>query len=211
MDKTCPSGQAEAIFNCGSWSGFIWGSWESRSFLPILSRVISEQVGLQNLIISFVLAEVGWQLWIALQIKTLNYNYESEFLNRSHFTILYSRRGSLAPWSLRLLLAELPMYNNKQVLAMNKMFKLRRMIQQIISNLEKGLNADGEVMLADDAKERRRIGLEMWKERERQVWIKRSSNCNLISLLNRFYTAWWTVVSFTRIMSPLSSVLRCSR
>ena len=52
---------------------------------------------------------------------------------------------------------------------MNKMFKLRRMIQQIISNLEKGLNADGEVMLADDAKERRRIGLEMWKERERQV------------------------------------------
>lgn len=121
------------------------------------------------MIISFVLAEVGWQLWIALQIKTLNYNYECEFLNRSHFTILYSRRGSLAPWSLRLLLAELPMYNNKQVLAMNKMFKLRRMIQQIISNLEKGLNADGEVMLADDAKERRRIGLEMWKERERQV------------------------------------------
>ena len=104
-----------------------------------------------------------------MQIKTLNYNYECEFLNRSHFTILYSRRGSLAPWSLRLLLAELPMYNNKQVLAMNKMFKLRRMIQQIISNLEKGLNADGEVMLADDAKERRRIGLEMWKERERQV------------------------------------------
>ena len=39
-----------------------------------------------------------------------------------------SRRGSLAPWSLRLLLAELPMYNNKQVVAMNKLFRLQRSI-----------------------------------------------------------------------------------
>ena len=40
-----------------------------------------------------------------------------------------NRQGSLATWSLRLLLAELPMYNNKPVVAMNKLFKLRRIIR----------------------------------------------------------------------------------
>ena len=39
------------------------------------------------------------------------------------------RRGSMAPWSLRLLLAELPSYNSKQVAAMNRLFRLRRAVR----------------------------------------------------------------------------------
>jgi len=132
-----------------------------------------------------------WWIRLALLVKLKQFStaeaeaasfgdLENPDLFYQYYPELYpNRRGSLAPWSLRLLLAELPMYNNKQVLAMNKMFKLRRMIQQIISNLEKGLNADGEVMLADDAKERRRIGLEMWKERERQV-LYSLVNCSVL-------------------------------
>ena len=43
--------------------------------------------------------------------------------------VFAGRRGSLAPWSLRLLLAELPMYNNKQVVTMNRLFRLQRSIR----------------------------------------------------------------------------------
>ena len=39
----------------------------------------------------------------------------------------------------------------------------------MLENLEKGLNADGGVMLEDKSEERRDIGIEMWKQRERQV------------------------------------------
>ena len=90
-----------------------------------------------------------------------------------------NRRGSMAPWSLRLLLAELPMYNSKQVMAMNKLFRLRRAVQTMIANLEKGLNADGEVMLDEDAEERVRIGLQVWRDRERQVLASLVNCCVL--------------------------------
>ena len=43
--------------------------------------------------------------------------------------VFAGRRGSLAPWSLRLLLAELPMYNNKQVVTINRLFRLQRSIR----------------------------------------------------------------------------------
>jgi len=89
------------------------------------------------------------------------------------------RRGSLAPWSLRLLLAELPMYNNKQVVTMNRLFKLQRSVRKMLENLEKGLNADGGVMLEDKSEERRAVGIEMWKQRERQVLYSLVNCCVL--------------------------------
>lgn len=89
------------------------------------------------------------------------------------------RRGSLAPWSLRLLLAELPMYNNKQVVTMNRLFRLQRSIRKMLGNLEKGLNADGEIMLEEKSEERRAVGIEMWKQRERQVLYSLVNCCVL--------------------------------
>ena len=80
------------------------------------------------------------------------------------------KRGSLVPWGLRLLLAELPSYNNHQVVAMNKLLRLRRLVREITANLEAGLEADGQVVAeADCGEERQRLGLELWRERERQV------------------------------------------
>ena len=43
--------------------------------------------------------------------------------------VFAGRRGSLAPWSLRLLLAELPMYNNKKVVTINRLLRLQRSIR----------------------------------------------------------------------------------
>ena len=77
------------------------------------------------------------------------------------------RRGSLVPWALRLLLAELPNYNNQQVVAMNRLLKLQRLVKQIIANLEAGQEADGQA--GDCGEEKQRLGLAVWRERERQV------------------------------------------
>jgi len=78
------------------------------------------------------------------------------------------RKGSLVPWSLRLLIAELPMYNGKQLAAMNKLFSLLRTVRKMIENLEKGLQADGDVDLHSDESEGS-CGIVLWKSRERQI------------------------------------------
>ena len=49
----------------------------------------------------------------------------------------------------------------------------------MLGNLEKGLNADGQVMLEDKTEERRAIGIEMWKQRERQVLYSLVNCCVL--------------------------------
>ena len=49
----------------------------------------------------------------------------------------------------------------------------------MLGNLEKGLNADGQVMLEDKSEERRAIGIEMWKQRERQVLYSLVNCCVL--------------------------------
>ena len=86
---------------------------------------------------------------------------------------------SIVPWAMRLLLAEIPMYNNKQVMTMNRLFRLRRSVQTMISNLEKGLNPDGEVILSEDAERRVSLGLKMWRDRERQVLYSLVNCCVL--------------------------------
>ena len=89
-----------------------------------------------------------------------------------------NKRGSMAPWSFRLLLAELPSYNNKQVVGMNKLLRLLRQVKGIICNLEAGLAPDGEVILAE-ACDRQRLGLKIWQERQRQV-LYSLVNCCLL-------------------------------
>ena len=49
----------------------------------------------------------------------------------------------------------------------------------MLENLEKGLNADGAVMLEDKAEERRAVGIEMWRQRERQVLYSLVNCCVL--------------------------------
>jgi len=78
------------------------------------------------------------------------------------------RRGSLAPWSMRLLLAQLPGLSGKHVLTTNKLFALLFAVRKLIANLTAGLAADGGVWL-DATDDERRAASECWRERERRV------------------------------------------
>ena len=49
----------------------------------------------------------------------------------------------------------------------------------MLGNLVKGLNADGEIILEDKSEERKAIGIEMWKQRERQVLYSLVNCCVL--------------------------------
>ena len=55
-----------------------------------------------------------------------------------------NRRGSLVPWPMRLLLAELPGHCGRQVEGMNKLFRLLTTVRTMLSNLTNGLLPDGQ-------------------------------------------------------------------
>eukprot|EP00088_Acartia_fossae_P047014 TRINITY_DN5091_c2_g1_i3.p1 TRINITY_DN5091_c2_g1~~TRINITY_DN5091_c2_g1_i3.p1 ORF type:complete len:1000 (-),score=250.08 TRINITY_DN5091_c2_g1_i3:148-3147(-) len=78
------------------------------------------------------------------------------------------RRGSLAPWRLRLLLAQIPGFCGKHTDSVNRLFKLVECVRTMIRNVKAGLAADGTVILEPDNKESQEA-LECWEERERQV------------------------------------------
>ena len=69
-------------------------------------------------------------------------------------TTLPSRRGSLVPWSLRLLLAELPHYLGRTSSAVNRLFGLLATIRRMLDNVRSGLALDGELWLAATPAER---------------------------------------------------------
>jgi tetratricopeptide (TPR) repeat protein len=140
-------------------------------------------------------SQTSLQLWwvrLALLVKLRQFSVaeaeaaafgdlDSPDLFYQYYPELYpNRRGSIVPWSLRLLLAELPMYNNRQVPAMNKLFQLMRTVRKMIDNLEKGLQPDGDVDLETDDGTRsdRSSAISCWKGRERQI-LYSLINCSI--------------------------------
>jgi len=138
-------------------------------------------------------SQTSLQLWwvrLALLVKLRQFSVaeaeaaafgdlDSPDLFYQYYPELYpNRRGSIVPWSLRLLLAELPMYNNKQVPAMNKLFYLLRTVRKMIDNIEKGLQADGDVDLESNDKSDKSSAISCWKARERQI-LYSLVNCSI--------------------------------
>jgi len=140
-------------------------------------------------------SQTSLQLWwvrLALLVKLRQFSVaeaeaaafgdlDSPDLFYQYYPELYpNRRGSIVPWSLRLLLAELPMYNNKQVPAMNKLFHLLRVVRKMIDNLEKGLLPDGDVDLesSDGTKSDKSSAIACWRARERQI-LYSLINCSI--------------------------------
>jgi len=78
------------------------------------------------------------------------------------------RRGSLAPWSMRLLLAQLPGLCGKHIDSFNRLFALHFSLKDMLRNLAKGLAPDGQVWL-DATPEEIQSAESCWKDRERQV------------------------------------------
>ncbi|CAI9733161.1 particle complex subunit 12-like [Octopus vulgaris] len=77
------------------------------------------------------------------------------------------RKGSMVPFGLRLLDAQLPFYLGHNKDAVDKLYYILSVVQQIISNLESGLSEDGSsVELTPESK---KASLELWSKRQCQV------------------------------------------
>jgi len=88
-----------------------------------------------------------------------------------------ARRGSMVPWSMRLLLAELPQHQGKHMVATNNLFKLLASVRKIVANIDAGLAPDGGVWL--EAKPEEREGARRrWRGRERQI-LSSLVNCSM--------------------------------
>ncbi|KAJ0171318.1 hypothetical protein K1T71_012868 [Dendrolimus kikuchii] len=78
-----------------------------------------------------------------------------------------TRTGSLVPFSLRLLLAELPGHLGKPDEAMNKLYAMLDIIQRMLANLRMGKTEDGEGTLSSEQDKSESIRL--WSGRETRV------------------------------------------
>jgi len=88
-----------------------------------------------------------------------------------------SRRGSMVPWAMRLLLSELPQHQGKYMVATNNLFKLLASVRRMLANIEAALLPDGGVWL-EAKQEERDMAVSRWRSRERQV-LRALVNCSL--------------------------------
>ncbi|KAK7904607.1 hypothetical protein WMY93_017214 [Mugilogobius chulae] len=87
------------------------------------------------------------------------------------------RRGSMVPFSMRLLHAELPQYLAKPQEALDRLHTLRTVCLAILENLEKGLAEDGSMITL--TQENRQASLKLWKSRLSRVMYS-MANCLLL-------------------------------
>jgi len=79
------------------------------------------------------------------------------------------RQGSLAPWRMRLLLAQIPGFCGKCTESVDRLFRLLARVRKMIWNLKSGLAVDGSVILDSEKNNDTQEALECWSEHERQV------------------------------------------
>ncbi|XP_050312363.1 trafficking protein particle complex subunit 12-like isoform X2 [Anthonomus grandis grandis] len=77
------------------------------------------------------------------------------------------RPGSMASFSFRLLLAELPMHSGKSTESLTKLFSVLATVRKMISNLKEGLCEDGNPMEISEGD--RKDSIKLWSGREARV------------------------------------------
>uniref|UniRef100_A0A6Q2YAX5 Trafficking protein particle complex subunit 12 n=1 Tax=Esox lucius TaxID=8010 RepID=A0A6Q2YAX5_ESOLU len=132
------------------------------------------------------------QLWfvrLALLTKlSLFQNAEMElepFGNLDHPDLYYEyypaiypgRRGSMVPFSMRVLHAELPQYLGKPQESLDRLHSMRTVCQTILKNLEQGLAEDGSMISL--TQENRQASLQLWRSRLSRVMYS-MANCLLM-------------------------------
>ncbi|XP_051942639.1 trafficking protein particle complex subunit 12 [Hippocampus zosterae] len=132
------------------------------------------------------------QLWFArlalLTKLNLFQNAELEFepfgdldqpdLFYEYYPTLYpGRRGSMVPFSMRLLHAELPQHLAKPQEALDRLHNLKTVCLTIVDNLEKGFAEDGDMITL--TMENRQESLKLWKSRLSRV-LYSMANCLLV-------------------------------
>uniref|UniRef100_A0A9J8DM49 Trafficking protein particle complex subunit 12 n=1 Tax=Cyprinus carpio carpio TaxID=630221 RepID=A0A9J8DM49_CYPCA len=131
------------------------------------------------------------QLWfvrLALLVKlSLFQNAELEFEpfgNLDHPDLYYEyyptvypgRRGSMVPFSMRVLHAELPQYLQKPQETLDRLHRIKSVCQKILSNLQEGLAEDG-ICLSLSA--RVSASIQLWRSRLSRVMYS-MANCLLM-------------------------------
>ncbi|XP_033980236.1 trafficking protein particle complex subunit 12 isoform X1 [Trematomus bernacchii] len=92
-------------------------------------------------------------------------------------TVYPGRRGSMVPFSMRLLHAELPQYLAKPQEALDRLHNLKTVCLAILENLEKGLAEDGSMITL--TQENRQGSLKLWRSRLSRVMYS-MANCLLL-------------------------------
>ncbi|KAM9467018.1 trafficking protein particle complex subunit 12 [Clarias gariepinus] len=132
------------------------------------------------------------QLWfvrLALLVKlNLFQNAELEFepfgyldqpdLYYEYYPTAYpGRRGSMVPFSMRVLHAELPQYLNKPQESLDRLHSMKSICQKILTNLEEGLAEDGSMVTL--TQENRQASIQLWRSRLCRVMYS-MANCLLM-------------------------------
>uniref|UniRef100_A0A673HBB9 Trafficking protein particle complex subunit 12 n=1 Tax=Sinocyclocheilus rhinocerous TaxID=307959 RepID=A0A673HBB9_9TELE len=132
------------------------------------------------------------QLWfvrLALLVKlSLFQNAELEFEpfgNLDHPNLYYEyyptvypgRRGSMVPFSMRVLHAELPQYLQKPQETLDRLHRIKSVCQKILSNLQEGLAEDGSMM--NLTQDNRLASVQLWRSRLSRVMYS-MANCLLM-------------------------------
>ncbi|XP_070698452.1 trafficking protein particle complex subunit 12 [Pempheris klunzingeri] len=92
-------------------------------------------------------------------------------------TVYPGRRGSMVPFSMRLLHAELPQYLAKPQEALDRLHNLKTVCLAILENLERGLAEDGTMITV--TQENRQLSLKLWQSRLSRVMYS-MANCLLL-------------------------------
>lgn len=92
-------------------------------------------------------------------------------------TVYPGRRGSMVPFSMRVLHAELPQYLGKPQESLDRLHSMRTVCQTILDNLEQGLAEDGSMV--NLTQENRQASLHLWKSRLSRVMYA-MANCLLM-------------------------------
>ncbi|XP_062620669.1 trafficking protein particle complex subunit 12-like [Saccostrea cucullata] len=77
------------------------------------------------------------------------------------------RKGSMVPFGMRILHAEIPHYMGRSQETIDRLYYILAVTQKIIKNLQEGYAEDGSAVQLSDGS--RKGSLEIWQERERQV------------------------------------------
>ncbi|XP_051502171.1 trafficking protein particle complex subunit 12-like [Myxocyprinus asiaticus] len=132
------------------------------------------------------------QLWfvrLALLVKlNLFQNAELEFEpfgNLDHPNLYYEyyptvypgRRGSMVPFSMRILHAELPQYLQKPQETLDRLHRIKSVCLKILSNLQEGLAEDGSMV--NLKQQNRQASLQLWRSRLSRAMYS-MANCLLM-------------------------------
>ncbi|XP_036397870.1 trafficking protein particle complex subunit 12 [Megalops cyprinoides] len=108
-------------------------------------------------------------------------------------TVYPGRRGSMVPFSMRVLHAELPQYVGKPQESLDRLHSMKIVCQMILDNLEQGLAEDGSMI--NITQENRQASVQLWRSRLCRVMY---SMANCLLMMKDYVLAVETYHAITR-------------